>query len=75
MARNEKKKKALFEMKSILTGLVLIEINNKLHITEEKIRELDYMTMKLSKIKYREKRQCCRPSNDLTYATETPGGE
>lgn len=54
MSRDEKK--ALFEMKSILTGLVLIEISNKLDITEEKIRELDYMTMKLSKIKYREKK-------------------
>lgn len=50
MARNEKKKKALFEMKSILTGLVLIEINNKLDITEEKIRELDYMTMNYPKL-------------------------
>lgn len=65
------KKKALFEMKSILTGLVLIEISNKLDITEEKIREFDYMTMKPSKIKYREKKECCRTSNDLIFATET----
>lgn len=72
MSRDEKKKHCL---KSTLTGLVLIEISNKLDITEEKIRELDYVTMRLSKIKYGEKRQCCGTSNDLIYATGTPEGE
>lgn len=69
MSRDEKK----HCLKSTLTGLVLIEISNKLDITEEKIRELDYLTMRLSKIKYRKK--CCGTSNDLLYATETPEGE
>lgn len=51
MSRDEKK----HCLKSTFTGLVLIEISNKLDIIEEKIRELDYLTMRLSKIKYREK--------------------
>lgn len=38
------------------TGLVLIWNSNRLDITEEKTSELDDITMKLSKMKYIEKK-------------------